>query len=69
MLRPHLVDGLCDPARWLVSDAASRSDLGAGQPAAGRERTIAGGKQVHLDDIVCHERLGGVLKHYERRAA
>ena len=24
---------------------------------------------VQLDEIVCHERLGGVLKHYERRAA
>ena len=21
------------------------------------------------DEIVCHERLGGLLKHYERRAA
>jgi putative transposase len=24
---------------------------------------------LKLDEIVCHERLGGVLKHYERRAA
>jgi len=23
----------------------------------------------HLDDVVCHESLGGLLKHYERRAA
>ena len=22
-----------------------------------------------LDDIICHESLGGLLKHYERRAA
>jgi putative transposase len=22
-----------------------------------------------LDDIVCHETLGGLLKHYERKAA
>jgi putative transposase len=22
-----------------------------------------------LDDVVCHQRLGGLLKHYERRAA
>jgi len=24
---------------------------------------------IPLDDVVCHERLGGLLKHYERRAA
>jgi hypothetical protein len=23
----------------------------------------------NLDDIVCHEAMGGLLKHYERRAA
>jgi putative transposase len=23
----------------------------------------------HCEDVVCHETLGGLLKHYERRAA
>ena len=26
-------------------------------------------ESVRLEDIVCHESLGGLLKHYERRAA
>ena len=26
-------------------------------------------ESLPLDDIVCHQRLGGLLKHYERRAA
>ena len=26
-------------------------------------------ESVQMDDLVCHERLGGLLKHYERRAA
>lgn len=25
--------------------------------------------ELPLKDIVCHEQLGGVLKHYERKAA
>jgi putative transposase len=25
--------------------------------------------QFRPDEVVCHERLGGLLKHYERRAA
>ena len=24
---------------------------------------------IRLDDVVCHERLGGSLRHYERKAA
>jgi hypothetical protein len=24
---------------------------------------------ISLDEIICHERLGGLLKHYERKAA
>ena len=27
------------------------------------------GVSFHIDDIVCRERLGGLLRHYERRAA
>jgi putative transposase len=25
--------------------------------------------EFHLEDIVCHESLGGLLRHYQRRAA
>jgi hypothetical protein len=27
------------------------------------------GDTISLDEILCHERLGGLLKHYERKAA
>jgi putative transposase len=26
-------------------------------------------ESFHLDDVVCHESLGGLLKHYTRKAA
>jgi transposase len=51
-------------------EATGWMELSSGNvPIEGGQPPSAVSEDVHLDDIVCHESLGGLLRHYERRAA
>jgi putative transposase len=60
----HILD------RWLVHYHFQRPHQGLGHVPIGCDlpppETM---REFCLDDVVCHESLGGLLKHFERRAA
>jgi putative transposase len=62
----HLVE------RWLIYYHRFRPHQGLGNVPirdAGSTPPEPLTGPFHLDDVVCHESLGGLLKHYQRRAA
>jgi transposase InsO family protein len=56
--------------RWLIHYHSQRPHQGLGNvPIASDLPPPEPLETFRLDDVVCHESLGGLLKHDERRAA
>jgi hypothetical protein len=57
-------------AQWLIQYHRFRPHQGLGNVPIGSDQPPPDASEdFRLDDIVCHASFGGLLKHYERRAA
>ena len=54
---------------YLVHFHEERPHQGLGNQPANQTTVLDEIASTSADQVVCHERLGGLLKHYERRAA
>ncbi len=55
---------------WLVYYHQFRPHQGLGnRPISGQTEENEDSIALHREDVICHEGLGGLLKHYERKAA
>ena len=56
-------------SEYVVHYHEERPHQGIGNRPPQQDRATPEIASLSLDEIVCRERLGGLLKHYERRAA
>jgi len=54
---------------YLAYFHAERPHQGLGNRPPNQHQSPAEVTQLDLDEVVCHQRLGGLLRHYERTAA